>query len=324
MEQQEITPTYPDYHNKPFTLSNEEIANPFLALQDVFGYTYLREFRTILKEMYKDAIQQDDVDAHNYYIHCNCLEKLLEAAHVLYERRKAFGQEPAEVMEQFLGVLAHEIKNQLNAIQLYNSWMEGDVKDKEKAFAEYFPLIKATTAHALNVLNNMSTTVKYRTGQLDFSVNFETVNLDKLLGDATAPFLIMAKAQDRELCINTRKALNVSFSTDPIKLKQILTNLLHNAFAYSPPGTKVTLTAFTNDTTTLGLTITNAGKVSNKHLEALKRPFSVIDSGLAGAGTGLYISKLYTKLLGGYITGEATILDYTHFMLRFPNSIQVK
>jgi len=110
----------------------------------------------------------------------------------------------------------------------------------------------------------------------------------------------MAKAQNRELCINTKNALNVTISTDPIKLKQILTNLLYNAFAYSPPGTEVTLTAFTNDTTTLGPTITNAGGVSDKHLEALKRPFSVIDSSLAGAGTGLYISKLYQTIRGIY------------------------
>lgn len=78
---------YPEWHNKPLYLSNEEIADPDKALAEFFTYYGLRDIRTFLKLWLQAALRPTEILDMDYLtLHDNIL-KLAEAAWLVYTRQ---------------------------------------------------------------------------------------------------------------------------------------------------------------------------------------------------------------------------------------------
>ena len=80
------TVKYPDWTEKPFKLTIEEIENPHLVLDDFFSWYSLLEVRKHLRDVFMDALTVEDVPASNYCFFWEQLERLTEAASVIFER----------------------------------------------------------------------------------------------------------------------------------------------------------------------------------------------------------------------------------------------
>ena len=77
-------PKYPEWHNNPLYLSNEEIANPDKVLAEFFTYYDLRNIRTFLKLWLQAALRTNEVLDMDYLTLHDHMIKLAEAAWVLH------------------------------------------------------------------------------------------------------------------------------------------------------------------------------------------------------------------------------------------------
>ena len=82
-------PKYPEWHNNPLYLSNDEIADPGKVLAEFFTYYDLKCFRIFLRLLLKAALRPTEVLDMDYLtLHDNIL-KLAEAAWLVYTRQTA-------------------------------------------------------------------------------------------------------------------------------------------------------------------------------------------------------------------------------------------
>jgi hypothetical protein len=78
---------YPEWHNNPFRLTATEMQNPHVVLKDFFSAYHLTDIRECLTEWLYSAFHKDEVPAINYvYLHDN-IERLIEAAWLLHNKK---------------------------------------------------------------------------------------------------------------------------------------------------------------------------------------------------------------------------------------------
>jgi heavy metal sensor kinase len=134
--------------------------------------------------------------------------------------------------------------------------------------------------------------------------------------------LIRPIAQTRDVTVAMHAAAPVTVDTDPDKLREIVTNLLHNAIEYNKPGGSIDLTlAQTNGLARLLVRDTGIGIPEAHRARIFERFYRVDDSRHADgmhAGLGLAIVRAYTDLLGGTIRVDSTEGQGTTFELQLP------
>jgi len=79
---------YPEWTTKPFKLTNDEIENPQIVLEDFFSLYSLLEVRKTLRDILINALTVEEAPASNYLFFWEQLERLTEAASVISERNQ--------------------------------------------------------------------------------------------------------------------------------------------------------------------------------------------------------------------------------------------
>jgi hypothetical protein len=79
---------YPEWHNQPFRLTVPEMQNPYLVLEDFFDTYNLTALRACFKEWLSTVIRTDEVPALDYINLHDKIERLIEAAWLLYQMKK--------------------------------------------------------------------------------------------------------------------------------------------------------------------------------------------------------------------------------------------
>ena len=78
---------YPEWHHKPLRLSRAEIQNPWLVFEEFFDMFHLTNIRDDLKLWLDDTANSGTEDMIRHAHTCGMVEKLAEAAHLLYEEK---------------------------------------------------------------------------------------------------------------------------------------------------------------------------------------------------------------------------------------------
>jgi signal transduction histidine kinase len=134
--------------------------------------------------------------------------------------------------------------------------------------------------------------------------------------------LVRPIAETRDVTLAMQAPTAVTVDTDPDKLREIVTNLLHNAVEYNKPGGRIDLTlSQTNGQARLLVRDTGIGIPEAHRARIFERFYRVDDSRHADgmhAGLGLAIVRAYTDLLGGTIRVESREGEGTTFELQLP------
>lgn len=134
--------------------------------------------------------------------------------------------------------------------------------------------------------------------------------------------LIQPLARARGLTLTAQIAAPLSAQTDPDKLREVVTNLLHNAVEYNRPGGTIHLTVERDDDAlAIEVRDTGIGISAEAQARIFERFFRADPSRHADtphAGLGLAIVKSYVDLLGGTITVDSTLGKGTTFRVRLP------
>ncbi|MEJ2403868.1 MAG: ATP-binding protein [Candidatus Thiodiazotropha sp.] len=206
---------------------------------------------------------------------------------------------------EFLATMSHEIRTPLNGILPILEMLLDTRLDKEQK--QFVTTALNSSQVLLSIINDILDFSKIEAGKLD--LEFIDVNLKNTIEQVTS--LMKNAADRRHLKLNFRIDGNVPGTVrgDPIRLRQILTNLVSNAVKFTEHGEVMVELSRRQSTRTevellFGVRDTGVG-MTREQVARLFEPFSQADASTTrkhgGTGLGLVICKRLTELMGGKI-----------------------
>ncbi|MCG7550802.1 PAS domain S-box protein [Pseudoalteromonas sp. Of7M-16] len=232
-----------------------------------------------------------------------------EAEEVLLEAMKA-AQSATVAKSTFLANMSHEIRTPMNAIVGLCSLMSGtQLSQKQRG---YLNKLTQSSDNLLNIINDILDISKIESGKLEIEkTSFRLEDVVELASD-----IIAYKAHEK--CIDFSVDLPSSIPTalvgDPLRLGQILINLLGNAVKFTPNGGEITLALkakiISKDDVAIEISVTDTGiGVAKEQQSKLFSVFTQADISttrqFGGTGLGLAICSNLVSMMGGEIDFES-------------------
>ncbi len=206
----------------------------------------------------------------------------------------------------FLANMSHEIRTPMNGIigltQLaLDTWLDERQRD-------YLSKVLGSSRNLLGILNDILDYSKIEAGRIDLEkVNFSLEEVLVAMGDM---FAVRAEEKGLELFIEVAPDVPYYLIGDPLRLSQVINNLVGNALKFTQNGeihVRVEKVEMTEDMVCLRIAIRDTGiGISPDKAQRLFQPFVQTDETVTrkygGTGLGLTISKRLVELMGGQIT----------------------
>jgi two-component system OmpR family sensor kinase len=221
----------------------------------------------------------------------------------------------AEQLERnFLMSVSHELRTPLTAIRGHVAALsEGLVEDPE-ARAISLETITAETERLSRLVNDVLDLAKLDARR--FTVLTEEVDMETLVGRAYSTF--NEEARRREIDYRNDVHARPVIISDGDRVLQIITNLLSNAFRWTPDGGTIAL-GLTAENGAVSVSVTDTGPgIGLEEQERIFRPFWSRDGG--GTGLGLAIASELAQALGGRIDLDTEPGRGSRFELVLPNA----
>ena len=213
----------------------------------------------------------------------------------------------------FLMVVSHELRTPLTAIRGHvEALREGIAQDEETREAS-LRVIGAETDRLTRLVGDVLDLARIDAHQ--FTLEEEEVELRRLLEQAYESF--GEEARRRGIEYECSLDADPVLETDGDRVLQIVSNLLDNAFAWTPDGGRIDLgLSKTNGTIAVSVSDTGPG-IGPEERERIFRPFW--SRAGEGTGLGLPIARELANALGGELTLESQVGKGSRFELRLPS-----
>ena len=229
-------------------------------------------------------------------------ELVLEREDAVRSREAAL--EASRAKSAFLANMSHELRTPLNGILGYVQLMERDhaLTDRQR---ENLGVISRSGEHLLALINDVLSLSKIEAGHA--SLNARAFDLLNLLRGIEEMFQMRANTQGLSLAFDIPHDLPRFVTGDDGKLRQILINLLGNAFKFTDTGGVRLSISWSGGLTRILVEDTGKG-IASPELEDVFEPFVQSESGRQageGTGLGLTISRNFARLMDGDISVES-------------------
>jgi signal transduction histidine kinase/CheY-like chemotaxis protein/Flp pilus assembly protein TadD len=261
---------------------------------------------------------QIKIVSHKLDLENTLIEKSRELETQISERKIA--EESDKLKSAFLANMSHELRTPMNAIIAFSNFLRDPELSTTKR-EEYLDHITAAGDSLLRLIDDIIDIAKLESKQLNISIG--PVNITRLLKEIYKLFVNLKSKQNyrAELNLNIDRKIDIIVNTDAIRIKQIISNLLENAFKYTPKG--VIDFGVIEKEGWLEFYIRDTGiGIPEEKLEKIFERFSQVETELnrkyGGTGLGLAISKNLSELLGGSIHVESTPRKGSTFYVTIP------
>jgi signal transduction histidine kinase len=225
---------------------------------------------------------------------------------------------------QFVSSMSHELRTPLNAIIGLTEMMVTNAArfGVEKAL-EPLKRVNAAGTHLLGLINQVLDLSKIEAGKLE--LNSERVNLAPLIDEVIGTAGQLAKQNDNRVVVEAQENLG-ALTADPMRLRQILLNLLSNACKFTKQGeVKLKARRVANGGNWIELSVRDTGIGMTLQQQAkLFAEFTQADALTArrfgGTGLGLAISRKLARMMGGDVTVASEPGKGSVFTVRLPAS----
>jgi signal transduction histidine kinase len=218
----------------------------------------------------------------------------------------------------FLARMSHELRTPLAAIigygELLADGITGPVNPEQE---RQLGRIRSSANHLLAIIEEILTLSRVEAGKE--KARFEEVELHDLLESVSAMAEPLAAAKG--LKFNLETAPHATIRTDPMKVRQVLLNLISNAVKYTDAGVVSLKSDVTDGHVDFLVSDTGLG-IDKDHLEKIFEPFWQVEQATTrrtgGTGLGLAVTRQFVDLLGGTVGVQSELGKGSTFHVTIP------
>lgn len=236
---------------------------------------------------------------------------------------------PVEALEtqkmdrDYVAMMCHEIRTPLNAV-VGLSRIIGSLKQDPEKQKQCMTMLNDSTKMLITLLDELLAS---------FQINEQEMKLEPVAFDLTkvleeAKHIITTKAEEKGLHLHSSIGVGVPayFMGDPLRIRQIILNLLGNAIKFTPTGIisiYKTEKALPNGYSSVSITVADCGiGIAKENLAKIFDKYTQANAGIGekygGSGLGLFISQQLAALMKGEITAKSWSGLGSHFTLTLP------
>ena len=244
-------------------------------------------------------------------------ERRLAEALAAAERNERRANAASDAKSTFLATMSHEIRTPLNGILGMAQAMRADATAKDQI--ERLEVIQTSGVALLAVLNDVLDLAKIEAGRLECIT--ETFDPAELAGQVADSFSSLAEAKGVTLSLKIKPDAAGLYLGDPVRLRQVLSNLVSNAVKFTDQGAISIEVSRIGDRHRFVVADTGVG-VDADQIPHLFEKFSQVDSSTTrrhgGTGLGLSISAALCALMKGQIDVESAPGQGSRFTVTLP------
>jgi len=229
-------------------------------------------------------------------------------------------QEVAQAKNEFVSVVAHELRTPMTSIKGYTDLIlqgtMGEITDGQQHFLQ---IVRSNVERLSELINNLLDTSRIEAGRI--KLNPKPISMPKIVHETCEG--IAETVKERGLTLEIDEAPNIpTIDADRNAVIQILVNLLSNAYRYTPSGGKITVSIHsTDESVTVEVADTGIG-IAPEDQELIFEPFFRADHDMVtnqpGTGLGLSIVKSLVEMHGGKLQLQSALDQGSTFSFTLP------
>ncbi|MDQ6528958.1 ATP-binding protein [Flavobacterium sp. LHD-85] len=220
--------------------------------------------------------------------------------------------------EQLISTVSHDLKTPLSTIVGYSELLgNSDVNTKQSYFVKN---IKNSSEYITQLVQDLLDFSQIEAGKI--SIEKVPFSLPEIIEDVARNIQTVYKQKDIDLIINVDDQFQKRIVGDPFRLKQILTNIIGNAYKFTEEG-HIRIAAYANDEQFFTISIQDTGigiEKANQKLvfEEFAQANEGIEKKYGGTGLGLSICQKIISILGGSLSLESIFGKGSTFTIQLP------
>jgi len=245
----------------------------------------------------------------------------LKSSALEQQKNAEVAEHAAQFKSRFLATMSHEIRTPMNGVLGMLDLLKGTALDSHQR--QYLNVAGSSGKALLSVINDILDFSKLESGHV--KVENLSIGLEQLIDECIGVFTAVPINRDIALIISVDADIPRSFSGDPTRIKQVLINLLSNAFKFTERG-EVTLSV--KETVRQGqrficFSVSDTGTgIELEVMDQLFEPFAQADGTITrnygGTGLGLAITKQLVEAMQGWINVDSQLGKGSCFSFSLP------
>ena len=220
----------------------------------------------------------------------------------------------------FVAIMSHEIRTPMNGIMVMADLLaNADIPPRLHRYAE---VIAKSGRSLLSIINDILDFSKIEAGKLE--LESRQIALDEIVENVTSLFAERASSQKLDLAAVINTDVPRTLSGDPVRLTQIVSNLVNNALKFTEQGfVKIAVNRCAYDAQLIEISVEDSGiGIPEEKLATIFEEFSQADQSttrkFGGTGLGLAICRRIVTAMGGEIFVTSTVGVGSKFQVRVP------